>query len=77
MLINFSVSSDNTHVKEIPNTKLLVSLNHDTYSAANMAIFDLSRKVVKTIYAFEEVWVDDIEDGSLSNCINYNFNFFL
>ena len=44
-----------THVKEIPNTKLLVSLNHNYLKSANMAIFDLSWQVPKKIYSFEGV----------------------
>lgn len=41
-------------IKEIPNTKLLVSLHHSDESA-NLGIFDVSRKQVRKIYAFEEV----------------------
>ena len=56
MLIQFTASSGyGTFVKEIPNTKLLVSLNYFYKKAANMAIFDLSKKVAKKIYSFEEV----------------------
>lgn len=42
-------------MKEISNTKLLVSLHHNDTMSANMEIFDLSQKAVKKIYAFEEV----------------------
>lgn len=42
-------------MKEIPNTKLLVSLNHKFNTSANMAIFDISQKAVNKIYSFEEV----------------------
>ena len=67
MLIQFSPSSGRwTHVKELPNTKLLVSLNHKLREAANMAIFDLSRKVPKKIYTFEKALGGKIN----SNCIN-------
>ena len=55
MLIQFSPSTGVfTHVKEIPNTRLLVSLNHKYNQSANMAIFDISKKVAKRIYSFEE-----------------------
>ena len=45
-----------THVKEIPNTKLLVSLHHDYDNSANMAVFDISTKdQIKEIYSLDEV----------------------
>ena len=45
-----------TYVKEIPNTKLLVSLHHDWEKSANMAIFDISKKdQIKEIYSLGEV----------------------
>ena len=45
-----------THVKEIPNTKLLVSLHHRWNELAGMAIFDISKKQkAKEIFAFPEV----------------------
>ena len=45
-----------THVKEIPNTKLLASLNQHISMSANIAIFDLSRESKpRRIYLFEEV----------------------
>ena len=43
-------------LKEIPNTQLLVAVNHDSYLAANLEAFDVSRKgQAKKIYSFEEV----------------------
>ena len=45
-----------THVKEIPNTKLLVSLQHNWEKAANLEIFDISKKDrINNIYSFGEV----------------------
>ena len=45
-----------THVKEIPNTELLVSAQHRRDTAANMEIFDVSRRgQANKIYSFEEV----------------------
>ena len=45
-----------THVREIPGTKLLVSLHHSCYDSANLAVFDLTYKgKVNQIYSFEEV----------------------
>ena len=45
-----------TYVKELPNTRYLVSLNHAYSSGANMEIFDLSNgNRVKKIFSFEEV----------------------
>ena len=43
-------------MREIPNTKLLVSLNHNQAKSANMVIFDISQKAAKKIYSFEEVF---------------------
>ena len=41
-------------MKEIPNTKLLVSLNYD--DSANMAVFDISKKdQIKEIFSLGEV----------------------
>ena len=49
-------------MKEIPNTKLLVSLNHQSKESANMKIFDVSKSWrVKEIYTFEEVFGGDID----------------
>lgn len=46
---------DWTHVKEIPNTKLLVSLHHAWVNAAIMEIFDLSgENRTRKIYSFEK-----------------------
>ena len=45
-----------THVKEIPNTKLLISLQHSYQKCAKFKMFDISKKgVAKTVYTFEEV----------------------
>ena len=45
-----------THVKEIANTGLLVSVHHCYDNSANLEVFDVSRKrQVKKIYSFEEV----------------------
>ncbi len=44
------------HVKEIPNTKLLVSLHHYFAKSANMEIFDISKKgKANKIYSLGEV----------------------
>ena len=43
-------------MKEIPNTKLLVSLNHNSDKSANMSVFDISEKdQIKEIYSLGEV----------------------
>mgnify|MGYP006950868759 CR=1 FL=1 len=43
-------------MKEIPNTKLLVSLHYNYEKSANMAIFDISKKdYIKEIYSLGEV----------------------
>ena len=43
-----------TRVKEIADTRLLVSVHHAT--SANLAVFDVSRREqAKKIYSFEEV----------------------
>ena len=45
-----------SQVKEISNTKLLVSLNDNWRESANMEIFDVSAKErPRKIYSFEEV----------------------
>lgn len=45
-----------THVKEITNTGLLVSLNHAFDVSANMQIFDVSKKEkVQKVFSFEEI----------------------
>ena len=52
----YSIDSSWTHVKEIPNTKLLVSLHHNWENSANMEILDISKKgQAKKIYSLEEV----------------------
>ena len=56
MRILFSDDDSWTHVKEIPNTKLLVSLHHNWEKPANMAVFDISKKdQIKEIYSLGEV----------------------
>ena len=43
-------------MKEIPNTKLLVSLYHNGSWSVKMAVFDISKKYqIKEIYSLEEV----------------------
>ena len=43
-------------MKEIPNTKLLVSLHHNYKESANMAVFDISKNdQIKEIYSLGEV----------------------
>ena len=43
-------------MKEIPNTKLLVSLHHYPHKAVNMSVFDISKKdKIKEIYSLGEV----------------------
>ena len=46
-------------MKEIPNTKLLVSLHHnhgESEDSANMAVYDISKKdQIKEIYSLGEV----------------------
>ena len=55
-----------THVKEIPNTRYLVSLHHAYETFANMEIFDISRKgQAKKIYSYEIVLGGNI--SKLSN----------
>ena len=50
------IDSEWTHLKEISNTKLLVSIHSDWANAANMEIFDISKKgQANKIYPFEEV----------------------
>ena len=46
-----------THVKEIQNTRYLVSLHHSYFKSANMEIFDISKKgQAKKIYTPETVF---------------------
>ena len=43
-------------MKEISNTKLLVSLHHNWEKSANMAVFDISKKdQIKEIYSLGEL----------------------
>ncbi len=45
-----------THVKEISNSSLLVSLHYNYLKSANMEIFDISKKgEAKKIYSLGEV----------------------
>lgn len=45
-----------THLKEIPDKSLLVSLHHSAYASANLEIFELAQKgQAKKVYSFEEV----------------------
>ncbi len=41
---NYSVDSGSTHVKEISNTGLLISLNHNYDECAVLEIFDISQR---------------------------------
>ena len=44
------------HLKEIPNTELIVSVHHSWDVSANLEVFDVSQKEqVKKIYSFEEI----------------------
>ena len=56
-LITISQGDDNwTHVKEIANTGLLVSVRHSVGESANLEVFDVSQKGrVRKIYSFEEI----------------------
>ena len=57
-------------MKEIANTKLLVSVHHFYNKAANLKVFDVSWKgQAKEIYSFEEV---SGGRNSLS-CVSYPF----
>mgnify|MGYP000947881788 CR=1 FL=1 len=43
-------------MKELPNTKLLVSLHHNSEKSANMSVFDISKKdQIKEVYSLGEV----------------------
>ena len=45
-----------THVKEIPGTRLLVSVHHSFKTRAHLEVFDLSNKTkVKKVYSFEKI----------------------
>ena len=56
-MVTFSQVPDSwTHVKEIANTRLLVSVHHNWRHSANLEVFDVSRKgQAKKIYKFEAV----------------------
>ena len=62
-----------THVKEIPSTKLLVSLHHHRNKSANMSVFDISKRAqIKEIYSLGEVSGGSINyllPSCLKNCI--------
>lgn len=60
-----------THVREIPNTNLLVSLNHHYSRSANMEIFQYSQKKVNRIYSFEEVVRSKIDMNKLFTFMEY------
>lgn len=58
-----------THLKEIPNTKLLVSLHRHWQNSANMEIFDIAKKrKVNKIYSFEEIYGSSIASFFLIFC---------
>ena len=45
-----------SHLREIPNTQLVVSLKHHYDKGANMKVFDISKKgKSRNIYTYEEV----------------------
>ena len=45
-----------THIKEIPSTRLLVSLHHSSSKLANMEVFDISNQAhIRRVYSFEEI----------------------
>ena len=53
--VKLQMGSGWPHLKEIPETRLLVSLHCSYYQSANMEVFDISNKgKIKTIYSFEE-----------------------
>ena len=57
-------------MKEIPNTKLLVSLHHNCDKLANMAVFDMSKNdQIKEIYSLGEVSGGSI-NYFLPSCLN-------
>ena len=56
MTIHLEDSGSWTHVKEIPNTRLLVSVHHCWDTSAKLKVFDVSRKGQrKSIFLSEEV----------------------
>ena len=44
-----------THVKEIPNTRLVCSLSHDRCRSAKLSIFDISRRNANMVLSTEEI----------------------
>ena len=60
-------------MKEIPNTKLLVSLNHAFDKSANMSVFDISKNnQIKEIFSLDEVsgaCIIIMLPSFLNNCI--------
>ena len=61
---NIHFLGDWTLVRDIPDTKLLVSLNHYSQKSATMEIFDISSQSVKKIYSFDEVVGGDKSDAT-------------
>ena len=56
-VIYFEIGISSTHVKEIPNSNLIVSLYHDIDASGKMEIFDISKRgKVKKIYSFGIVY---------------------
>lgn len=53
--VHLDIIGTATHIKEIPNTKLLVSIQHLPFKSGHMEIYDVSKKTVKTIYSLGEV----------------------
>jgi len=50
------IDSGWSHVKEIPNTKLLVSLDHRMNTSARMAIYDISKQgKINKVYSLGDV----------------------
>ena len=59
------------HVKEIPNTRYLVSLHHSYKNAAYMEIFDISKKgQAKKIYTHEKLSGGKNSIQNLLNVVN-------
>ena len=51
----YEIENSWTHVKEIPNTNLLISLHHSFEKSANMVVLDVAKKgAAKKIYALGE-----------------------
>ena len=64
--INLEVSWN--HVKEIPNTELLCSLNHEYSSRGIIKIFDVSQKVQQ-----REIFSTEVIEGGKTSFIYYSF----